>query len=266
MKNQRIIPDTLVITATLGSRNSIDRTIESVRENGGDRVKHILTCPEAKIKNLRTKYPLIEIVPEPKGKKGIYSALNNAIKKHAKSYRYVTFINDDDYWLPEFKRLFSALDNDKNLDVVYGRTLFITEDNSILGEQTSSPRYKAFKALLVKKIVLFTQQSTLIKSKLFYDVGGFDESYKLIADTKFWLEAIDLKARFKYVNVLAAAYTIQEGQLSSDKETQNFEYSRLLNEESFNSVSFIDAAIESLIFRLSNISRYLKRYLKNNKV
>ncbi|MDN3664918.1 glycosyltransferase [Algibacter miyuki] len=263
MENKKtVIPDTLVITATLGSRETLDRTIKSVISYGGNRVKHILTCPKSKIDGLSKKYPFLEIIPEPEGRKGIYSALNNAIGKYAKNYKYVTFINDDDYWLPDFKKLFSAMDNDEDLDAVYGRTMFMSEEDTIIGEQTSSSRYKAFKALLSKKIVLFTQQSTLIKSELFYIIGGFDESYKLIADSKFWVEAIDLNTKFKYVNVLAAAYTLQAGQLSSDKETQGAEYIKLLNESNFKSVGFSDIVIESFLFRMANISIYLKRYLK----
>lgn len=256
-------PDTLVITATLGSRDSLKRTIKSVKENGEGRVKHILTCPRNKSKNLKNKYPLLEVISELEGVNGIYPALNNVISRYAKDYKYVTFINDDDYWLPGFKKLFLTLDENQELEAVYGRTLFVSETNKIIREQTSSSKYKSFKALLARRIVLFTQQATLIKSELFYKVGGFDENYKLIADSKFWAEAIDLKTKFCYINTLAAAYTLQENQLSSDKETQNKEYVKLLKEELFDSVSLFDIIFENLVFRLSNIRIYLKRYLKN---
>jgi GT2 family glycosyltransferase len=261
MVNYNKTPDTLVVTATLGSRPTLERTIKSVKENGGSRVKHILTCPKSKLKVIKEKYPFLEVVPEPEKKKGIYSALNNVINKYALNYKYVTFINDDDYWLPEFKNLFIAIDENQEIEVVYGRTLFVSENNKIIGEQTSSHRYKSFKILLTKKIVLFTQQATLIKSELFYKVGGFDEAYKLIADSKFWVEAIDLNAKFCYIDTIAAAYTIQEGQLSSDKETQNNEYNKLLNEKTFNSISLFNIAYSSIIFRLSNTRIYFKRYL-----
>ncbi|SDG47489.1 glycosyltransferase [Psychroflexus sediminis] len=254
-----IKPDTLVITATLGTRNSLPKTIKSVRENGGNRVHHVLTCPKSKLKALKARYPLLDVVEEPKEKKGIYTALNSVIKKYAKDYKYVTFINDDDYWLSGFKLLFLALDKNQKLDAVYGRTLFVSESNKIIREQASSFRYKAFKALLSKRIVLFTQQATLIKSELFYEIGGFDENYKLIADSKFWAEAIDSGAQFSFIDTLAAAYTLQEGQLSSDKKTQNFEYNKLLKEKMFSKISLPVIVFESIIFRIHNIPVYLKR-------
>ena len=256
---RNIKADTLVVTATLGCRDSLDRTIRSVKENGGDRVNHVITCPGNILKNLKKKYPFLEVIPEPEEKNGIYSALNNVIRKYAKDYKYVTFINDDDYWLPGFKKLFLTLDGNQELDAVYGKTLFVSEDNKTIGEQTSSPRYKSFKVLLTRKVVLFTQQATLIKSQVFYKTGGFDENYKLIADSKFWVEAIALGVKFHYINILAAAYTLQEGQLSSDKRVQNEEYTKLLNENFFQSISLSEVIFENLIFRLYNTSIYFKR-------
>lgn len=253
--------DTLVVTATLGDRSSLKRTIDSVKENGGERVKHILICPKDRKEELKSQYK-IDIIQEPEDTKGIYGALNYAIKKHAKEYKYVTFINDDDYWLSGFEELFNILDKHDDIDIVYGRTLFVNENNKILGEQTCSRRYKSFKSLLTQKIVLFTQQATLMKSKVFIDLGGFDESYKLIADTKFWITAIDTEAKIHYKNTLAAAYTIQEGQLSSDKTTQEKERKRLLDEKMFDSVSFASGVFEKLLFRLTNSYIYIKNYLK----
>lgn len=251
--------DILVITATLGARDSLKRTVSSVAEHGGQRVKHIITCPRKEINNLKTVFPHLEIVAEPENKKGIYPALNSAIKRFATKYKYVTYINDDDYWLPGFKKLITTMDENEQLDAVYAKTLFVNENNNKIGEQTSSPRYKSFKVLLKKKIVLFTQQATLIKSELFYKIGGFDESYKLIADSKFWVKAIDLNATFSYVNCLAAAYTIQQDQLSSNKTTQNKEYIRLFQEKQFNKIDEYEIMSESALFRLRNLLNYIKR-------
>lgn len=261
MKN--MLPDTLVVTATLGNRNTLDKTIQSVKEIGGDRVKHILTSPAEKIDVLKAKFPNLEIIPEPNDCKGIYPALNNAIKTYAKDYKYVTFINDDDYWLPDFIKLFEIMDKNNEIEVVYGRTVYVSAEGRTIGEQTSSGRYKAFKALLTKNIILFTQQATLMKSDLFFRVGGFDENYKLVADTKFWAQAIDTGARFYYKNAVCAAYTIQDGQLSSDKTLQSNEL-QLLNEPMFIFVKG-NAKFETFLFRLNNIKIYMTRFLKFKK-
>jgi len=255
-------PDTLVCTATLGNRNTLCRTINSVKEIGGSRIKHIITAPKEQLENLRKFYPDMEITPEPEKTKGIYSALNKVINAYAKDFKYVTYINDDDYWLPDFTKLFEIMDKKSDIDGVYGRTVFFSDSNKLLKIGTSSPRYFAYKTLFTQKIILFTQQATLIRSELFYKLNGFDENYKLVSDTKFWIQAIDIRAKFYYVNAECAAYTIQEKQLSADKITQNFEHHKLLQEKMFltkKGCSFF----EVLFFRIYNINVYLKNFLIN---
>jgi len=249
--------DTLVVTATLGGRDTLKRTIQKVHEIGGSRVKHLIIAPEEVCCNLRIIFPYLEILTEPHNCKGIYPALNFALFKHARDYKYLAFINDDDHWLPNYNKLFEILDNNSKIDVAYGRVIYINEDDKILTEQTSSGRYKAFGTLLHRKIVLFTQQATLMRSNLFLKLDGFDESFKLVADTKFWIDAIESKAKFKYINTVCAAYTLQVGQLSSNATLQHEEYLRLFaNMYQPNKINVIK---EAILFRLSNIKIYIKR-------
>jgi len=254
--------DTLVVTATLGDRISLDRTLKSVNLIGKDRVKHIIVAPAKECDIISHKYPNLEVIPEPDKCNGIYPALNSVFLKYAKDYKYLSFLNDDDYWLPDYNKLFIILDNNSEIDVAYGRVFYIDENNKLITEQTSSSRYKSFKSLLSKGIILFTQQAVLMRSELFLKIGGFDESYKLIADTNFWLKAIDEQAKFQYSNTICAAYTIQQGQLSSNGKLQKAEHERLLNNYKSNSAcSFVN----KVLFRLTNISIYAKRYIINRK-
>ena len=46
----------LVITPTLGNRESLSKTIESVKNIGGDLVKHIIVAPNSHIPNIKNKY------------------------------------------------------------------------------------------------------------------------------------------------------------------------------------------------------------------
>jgi hypothetical protein len=143
-------------------------------------------------------------------------------------------------------------------DVVYGRVNFVDVNGNVTGEQASSPRYKDFGNLLYREVILFTQQATLTKSELFLKLGGFDENFKLISDTKFWLEAVQSKARFKYVNRICAAYTMQAGQLSANKKLQREEHEQLvLTNEIANPFLVM---LDVLLFRLWNIKIYLRRY------
>jgi GT2 family glycosyltransferase len=256
--------DVLVVTATLGDRNSLEKTIKSVSTIGNTRVFHVIIAPEKKSEYLQNKFPNIKVISEPEKCNGIYEALNFALKKYAQHYKYLAFINDDDYWLPDYVKLIEELDNNPQADAVYGKVCYIDEKDKIIGIQTSSSRYKAFGVLLSKNIILFTQQATLIRSDLFLKIGGFDESFKLIADTNFWLEAINSNAKFLYKDLICAAYMIQQGQLSSNGKLQKEEHMRLSSK--IKSKSFLIVVFEKWLFRFSNFNIYINRLLKNKKI
>ncbi len=247
----------LVVTPTLGVRDSLDKTIESVKKYI-DSVDHVLIAPKENVETLRDKYAL-KVIPESEGNpKGIYAALNTAFESLIDDYEYMTFINDDDYWLDEFSSLIDNIETGA-WDMVYARTFFVDEKGNFLSEQTSCPWLTWFGGLLKRKgIVMLTQQATIIKTSLFRQLAGFDTSYKLVADTKFWLEASmipDLKV--KYIDKVVAAYCVQEGQLSSDANLQQTETERLLKEYP----NLQKASLSQyLIYRLYNWRIYFRRF------
>jgi glycosyltransferase involved in cell wall biosynthesis len=252
--------DILVITPTLGNRESLRKAIDSVRIIGGDRVEHIIVCPASCIDAIKQKYGEIKCLAEQEGKRGIYAALNHGFRTYGRNYKYITFINDDDYWLPNYKLLIDYMDNHKDIDMVYAKTSYINEQYIKIGIQTSFPYLSLFFPLLKKNVVMLTQQATLIKSRLFFDICGFDESYKLAADTKFWSQlSIRKNVKSHYINKECAAYMIQEGQLSSDHCTQRLEHEKLFKEINYHG---FNTNIALILFRLYNLPIYVRRFLK----
>lgn len=247
--------DILVLTATLGERATLDRTVESVRVIGGDRVKHVIICPQKNIDTIRDKYGDVDCIAEPKGCNGIYAALNYGFNLLGKQFKYLSFINDDDYWLPDFLVLIETITNDNDIDFVYGRVNYVNENNKKIGIQACYPILSAFIPLLQRGVVMFTQQATLIKSSLFFKIGGFDENYKLVADTKFWAQLSMMNVNYRYVNKACCAYMIQSGQLSSDHKLQMEEHARLVNELNYRGRAFMALCR----YRVFNMSVYLKR-------
>ena len=245
----------LVITPTLGNRETLQKTIDSVRQIGGGNVKHIVICPRSKIDDIQSRYK-VECVPEPEGKKGIYPALNHAFNLYGKKFEYLTFINDDDYWLPDYAKLIDYVISHNEVDFVYSRTAYVNEFGVKIGSQTSSPCLHDMSKLLNHSIILLTQQSTLLKSELFFKIGGFDETYRLVADTKFFLTLSQQDVNFKYFDLETAAYMIQDGQLSSNKTLQREEHVRLLKEMPKTGSSLLAL----LRYRLNNAPIYLRRF------
>lgn len=248
----------LVVTATLGNRNTLQRTIDSVKKIGGNYVKHVIVCPEKEIEILRSKYgDDIEYLSELKGNKGIYAALNHGLRTFGRDYPYMTFINDDDYWLPSFRCLIEEIQ--KGYDFVYGKVDYVMENqNGKIRPMACSCQFSDFIPLLKNNIVLFTQQSTLIRSDLFFKLGGFSEKYKLVSDSKFWADLSLMDINYKYVPKICAAYTIQDGQLSSDGSTQEREMSNLISSYSHIPIYRIIWAV--IKYRIFNIPIYIRRF------
>lgn len=258
------LKDTLIVTATLGGRLSLTDTVESVAKYGGARVEHIIITPKSTFQNLRDQFPNHQVLCEPEGCRGIYQALNYVFKNYGREYKYLGFINDDDLWTSGYPVLFDILDKNLGIDVAYGRVQFVDEMGVPIGEQTSFPFYKFFPTLLTKNIILFTQQATLMRSKIYFAENGFDEAYKLIADTKFWLSAITNRAKLKATRKICAKYMIQSGQLSSNKELQRKEHKELIKMIARpNSVKTISAV---LLFRLYNLRIYIERIFAGRSV
>ena len=248
----------LVITPTLGNRKTLAKTIDSVKNIGGSLVKHVVVAPQQQIPIIKDCFGGIECLPELEGKKGIYAAINHGFYTYGKDYEYLTYINDDDYWLPNFSLLINAIE--EGYDFVYGKVNYILENkNGIIKPMASSGQFREFIPLLYHDIILFTQQATLIKSKLYFDIGGFSEDYKLVSDTKFWADLSLLNIKYKYISKPCAAYIHQYENLSTlNKELQALEHMKML--EQMPKFSLFKRYLAVLKFRLINSPVYISRY------
>ncbi len=247
--------DTVIVTPTLGDRPSLARTVETVASIGGSRVKHVLVCPSSKMEKLSLQFPNCRIVCEPE-KIGVYGAVNFGLRSSIEGSRYVSYINDDDYWLPSYRNLFSILDRDTHIDLAYGRVNYVDEDDNLIFESTSSGNYRAFKSLIGRNVVLFTQQAVLMRSKVYSQLNGFDESYRLVADTEFWIRAIEAKFKMAFYDATCAGYMIQSGQLSGDLQLSAQETQRI--KESHRISNGWQARLAVMRYRVRNVPTYFR--------
>ena len=249
----------LVVTATLGERTSLSRAIESVERHGGCKVRHIIVAPASRLNEIKKCYgDDLDYMAEPENKRGIYAALNAAFFTYGRQYDYFAYINDDDYWLPEFENLIKIAEK-KEYDVVYAKTLYVDKEGKVLKKQACSCQFNRFNDLFHENVILLTQQTALVKRDLFFKVGGFDDTYKLVADTKFWIQASLLHPSYKFVKRYVYCYTLQPGQLSKDSKTQSVEHGRLRKE--YPSKNVLRRKLALLRYRLCNFDIYIERLI-----
>jgi len=249
--------DIVIVTPTLGGRDdSLHRTVESVRAVLGNRVEHILVCPASVCRELQQRYPGCRVLVEP-DQRGVYAAVNFGISSRSPTVKYIGYINDDDSLKPGYLDLVRAMDCDPDLSVAYGTVTFVSADGTRIHESTSSRFYTWYADLLAWKITVFTQQATLMRQELYERLGGFDEDYRLVADTDFWVRAVRANAKMRYVAASCATYMIHESQLSANKELQAREYERLWQVYAINKT--MRARVRMLMYRFVNLPNYLRR-------
>ncbi|MDR2942306.1 MAG: glycosyltransferase [Treponema sp.] len=182
---------------------------------------------------------------------GIYNAMNKGIKQ-AKG-DYCLFLNSGD-WLFGIDSLLKAFDIINSLDeadVYYGDSL--RSDNSIW----KMPENLSIDSLYLQAAP--SHQNTFIKRSLFSSHGFYDENYRTISDSIFWIKEYWLHhSKFIYINTIISVYSI--GGVSLTYKPAR----RELNEAIMNIMGRADYDI--LVKRNTNmpyIFIYLKKILKN---
>ena len=256
--------DILILTPTLGERSTIQRTVESVAQINslsGNRIQHRVISPKAKVDALKKTFPLVEVVKESEGG-NIYSAINDGLLKDSENFRYVSYINDDDYLLLDYISLIAALDKDPTLDFVFSKTLKIDINGKAIEIIPYFPSARAFIPLRACGITLFTQQSTLVTRRKFDELKGFDDRFKLVADTDFWCRLLESNCKYEFVDKVTSAYRFHMDNLSfSGDELQSRELDLLHSERKIQKTS--KSWFYLFSFRCFNFRIYLKRLLIN---
>lgn len=154
--------------------------------------------------------------------KGIYNAMNKGIRK-SKS-KFLNFMNSGDAYHDEnvLSSVFS-----KNVpvdaDVLYGNYYDIYEDGRIIPQQL--PDVLDFAFLMRRPI---NHQSTFIKRELFSD-ELYDESYKIIADGKAFMQWMMKGAKFFHLDTFVADFYMGGGH-NQNTETITLERKRVIDE------------------------------------
>jgi len=160
---------------------------------------------------------------------GVYNAMNKGIRQ-AKG-DYCLFLNSGD-WLYSCDSLSKAFDKIKNLDeadVYYGDCI---DDNNIIWKM---PQELSIDDFYIQRVL--NHQNTFIKRSLFFDHEFYNEKYRTISDSIFFIkEYFIYHSKFIYINELISVY-ILNGISSNDNNARkelNEEIKYILGDSEFN--------------------------------
>lgn len=195
-----------IITINYNNKEGLEKTIESVMSqtfrdfewiiiDGGstDGSKEVLE-ELANNPNSNISYWCSE--PD----KGIYNAMNKGIH-HAKG-EYLNFMNSGDcfYEPVSLQYVFSSKIDD---DVIYGQVYFKSTDNQLTyKEYTKNANLESY---LNRRFI--NHQASFIKKK-WCDMHPYDETFKISADTEFFMNILTHGAHFTCIDIPLVIYQI----------------------------------------------------------
>jgi len=149
--------------------------------------------------------------------------------------KYLARIDQDDICLPNrFQIQINYLENNKNISVLGGASIYINEQGEDLGRGfTTTWPLSIRRTLLKQKGCLLSHPTVMMRKDDFDDVGGYSESvYKNSADYFLWICFVKKKYKIANLSDVLIKYRLHESSMSATTSAnikENFNNPDLLN-------------------------------------
>ena len=173
MKSQ---PKVSIITVVYNGIAHLEQTIESVLGQSYENIEYIIIdggSTDGTVELIQKYDDYIAYwVSEPDA--GIYNAMNKGIAKA--TGEIVGLINADDWYAKDAVAKVVDIFNSSNADVVHGAMEIVSENGSCFVKDVEPNLDRLSKGMLINHPTLFA------KRELYQKYGGFDITYKIVAD------------------------------------------------------------------------------------
>lgn len=188
-----------IITINYNNASGLSDTIKSVVSQNCDSLEYIVidgASTDESVEVIKSYETGIDYwVSEPD--RGIYHAMNKGIAKA--SGEYVLMLNSGDMLFSQ-DTLQEVVDSKLDKDVVYGDVQFLTDESSYT---ITFPDEINFSIFLGHGI---HHQSVFIRKKLHDELGLYDETVKITADWRFFLDAFcRFNCSYKHIPIVVSS-------------------------------------------------------------
>lgn len=227
MINPDVAPIVSVITPVLNRGRTIDRCLESVRSQSYPNIEHIVVDGGSEDETLAVlsefegTYPL-QWVSE--ADSGMYDAVNKGLRMARGEV--MAYLNSDDLYLPWSAEV--AVESlYEDADVVFG-DLMLVLDGSSPKPDLELRFYPDFDMSFYVFAGTIAQPTVFWRRSVTQRIGGFDESYRLIADCDYWLKAAAAGFQFRHLDEILAIQVDHPDTLRTrHRDVVDEEFSRL---------------------------------------
>lgn len=214
-----------IVTVCFNAAATIETTIRSVIAQDYPAVEYIVVdgaSGDGTVELLARHAASIDYyVSEPDG--GLYAAMNKGLA--LASGTFVLMLNADDWYEPEAVRLLVDAQHRTGADFVSGRARNVDAQ----GQPQNVIRAMPFDASIRLRMPL-RHETMLVPAALYDAAGGYDESYRIIADFKFTLGLFERGCRHHEVSRVVMSFRTS-GVSSTALDKLTAERARLLREQ-----------------------------------
>jgi len=220
MSNQ--IQKISIITVTLNSEKTIDKTVESVIYQTYQNIEYIIIDGESDnthdiLKNYHEDIDVLIIEKD----EGIYDAMNKGVKIASGDFIYFLHSGDLLYDVTVIERIMEKINNENEYDIFYGDFIYYNDE----GEEFHSEYRKDRTEILFRGI---NHQSMITKASVFRKNGLFNVNKKIYSDFEWLIKAVfENNSQILYLQ-LPIAYYLKGGESEIKGKKYGYERSQVI--------------------------------------
>lgn len=177
-------PLVTVITVTLNNGKLLERCIISVLNQTYPNLQYIIIDGDSvdNTPEILKKYkPEIDILVSEKDS-GIYNAMNKGLV--LSTGEYIIFLNADDWYKKDAIEELVNASLKSQADITHANSIIVNNKNIVVGRLQASLHDGIY-----TRGATLRHETMLVRRSLYDDIGHYDESYKIISDYIFMIEA-----------------------------------------------------------------------------
>lgn len=211
MKNEPLVS---VITPVFNGEMYLRETINSVLAQTYRNIEYIVVdgASSDKTVDIVLEYgsSISKLISEPDT--GMYNAINKGIMQS--SGEIVCYLNADDFYYPDAILLAVEQFKTRDVDICFGNLVFVNEKSIEIYRSRGVDL--SYSRLLQLGRLSFCQPTVFWTRSLYDRVGGFDESYRYVADTHFLYHALRITGdKRAHINKFLAAFRVHSAGFST---------------------------------------------------
>lgn len=246
-----------IIVTVYNSENTIERTIQSIKEQSYKNIEIVFIDNNSTDKSLEIINKYIEdsdiLISEPDN--GLYDALNKGIKNS--SGDIISMLHSDDFY-PNDNVIFEYITifEKKNISIAYGNVDFISKKNKIVRKYKSGN-------LSINQLAwgrMPAHSTMFIKRRIYETYGLYKNDFKICGDYEFMCRIVK-QGNFNFYYLDKVTCLMQIGGLS----TQGISSTIIINKEIYKSLKINNIYSNYLMIYSKYIFKILEFVFYNKK-